>query len=580
MAGPDDTVEPEEEESPPVTRATDAIRIIGATEVGNSSDRLVPRPPIEATSAARFGAVPIIRPGMANPDADDDAPDASATSAEPATGEPTETFEMPHYSDPPTGQVPKVVIGEGERSNWSAMLDQPKWRDGDTGADDITDFSDLIDDEDEPLGALGASGERDNFFDAIADLTDDEIPALTLPPTPDPTESAAPAKSGSAASSPAQPATVPPATAAPVRSVLSGPLSQEVPKVVISDPLAEDLAEVSTRARGANLDEDDGEEEIGIRRPPRPRRRTRPEGAGAQRSAIGAAGASESSGGRNLPVAIGVGLALAAIGIGCFYAGAVATTVLITVVLTLCATEFFQTLQRAGYRPAGLLGLAAVAGLSIASLYEGFFAYPVILGLLTLAGLAWFIFVSPGEGAVMNLGVTLLGVMYIGGLGSFASLLLGVARDHQTGSQTNQGIGILFAAVLVAVSHDVGAYFTGRAGGRTPLSAASPNKTVEGLIGGLGAGILLPTLILWLGGIRPVGVSLGTAFAFSLVCAAMAPIGDLCESMIKRDLGVKDMGTLLPGHGGVLDRFDALLFVLPTAYFMAHLLHLGSPGFF
>ena len=71
-----------------------------------------------------------------------------------------------------------------------------------------------------------------------------------------------------------------------------------------------------------------------------------------------------------------------------------------------------------------------------------------------------------------------------------------------------------------------------------------------------------------------------TAIAFCLICALMAPVGDLSESAIKRDLGVKDMGSLLPGHGGVLDRFDAMLFVLPTAYFMAHLLSLGKPAFF
>lgn len=71
-----------------------------------------------------------------------------------------------------------------------------------------------------------------------------------------------------------------------------------------------------------------------------------------------------------------------------------------------------------------------------------------------------------------------------------------------------------------------------------------------------------------------------TTIGFCLICALMAPVGDLCESAIKRDLGVKDMGSMLPGHGGVLDRFDALLFVLPTAYFMAHLLNLGTPAFF
>jgi len=79
------------------------------------------------------------------------------------------------------------------------------------------------------------------------------------------------------------------------------------------------------------------------------------------------------------------------------------------------------------------------------------------------------------------------------------------------------------------------------------------------------------------GRITPFGQDpgdLGTAFVLGIVVALAAPLGDLCESMIKRDLGIKDMGSILPGHGGLMDRFDALLFVLPATYFAARLMDL------
>lgn len=483
---------------------TEAMPIPTADDGSGDPDRPALRfPTPDASSPSEFGSVPVVRA-----DAEPTAPAAK----------PEQSFELPHYAEPPTGQVPKVVVGDDD-SRFSGLADQPRWRDTEHHFDEQGGFDHLVDDAPR-LGALAETGEHRDFF-ADLDLTDDGVPTI------------------------------------------AGPPSREQRAVRVEPDQADDAL-------------DDEVEADGPRRPPGPRRR-RPAAAPARSTALGADGG---GGARNLPMAAAVGVGLLAVGAGCFYLGATATMVLITVVLCLCAAELFTSLSQSGYRPAGLLGVVAVAGLCIAPLYYGFFAYPVVFGLATLTGLAWFLFVQPGEGAVMNLGVTLLGIAYVGGLGSFATLMLGVARIVETDDTTNQGIGVLVAAVLVTVSYDVGAYFVGKSFGSTPLTQVSPNKTQEGLIGGVATAILVPFLILWLAGWDPVGVDWATAIRFCLICAVMAPVGDLCESAIKRDLGVKDMGTLLPGHGGVLDRFDAMLFVLPTAYFMAHLLELGKPAFF
>jgi phosphatidate cytidylyltransferase len=103
------------------------------------------------------------------------------------------------------------------------------------------------------------------------------------------------------------------------------------------------------------------------------------------------------------------------------------------------------------------------------------------------------------------------------------------------------------------------------------MSSASPNKTFEGLAGGWIAAVLAAVVIVGL--ISPWdNLGIGQKAMFGLAAAAAATLGDLCESVLKRDLGVKDMGTLLPGHGGVLDRFDSLLFVLPATYYAARIL--------
>lgn len=487
---------------------TGGVRIIGATEAGGSAgdDRPVLRFPS-----------PLPDSGLPDPSRNDAGPTSSrqpvwaedSTSDAPAdTPQDEGTFELPHYSDPPTGQIPKIVIGDGvdPSESWSG---QPRWRDqNDEGAD--ANFDDL-DSSGPRLGALGnaedfeANVASSSFFDPEDDLSGGPLPTQT---TTD----------------------LRPPGAPPIRRQRQ----RHAPRVT-DDPLA----------------------------------------------------ATPPSAGRNMPQAIAVGVGLLALGFLCFKLGAVATTILIAAVLTLAAGEFFATVRRAHYNPATLLGVVSVACFAIAPLIRPAVAFPVVSGITMIAGLVWFFWVSPGEGAVMNLGVTLLGIGWIGGLGSFATLLLGQAKPYQDAIEaagaknaSNLGLGVIIAIVLITVSYDAGGFFVGKYLGHTPLSAASPNKTLEGLAGGVVAAIVVPVIILhFLPGVAPVGQDLIKSFFFCLFCAIAAPLGDLCQSALKRDLGVKDMGDLLPGHGGVLDRFDAFLFVIPMAWIMAQLLHIGVPGF-
>ena len=269
------------------------------------------------------------------------------------------------------------------------------------------------------------------------------------------------------------------------------------------------------------------------------------------------------SSGRNLPVAIAVGLALAAAFFGLLKVGPWAILIMVLVALGLAALEFFTSAQNLGYRPATLLGLAAVVGLSLGAYHRGYEAYPVVFALLVVTGLCWFLFDVESQHATANFAVTLLGFGWVGGLGSFGALIL--AQPH--------GDAILIGAVIGTISYDVGGYVIGSTTGQSKIAPrVSPNKTYEGLIGGMLLSIVVTTLVLnRFPGIYPWSESMMNCFWLGVAIALAAPIGDLAQSMIKRDMGVKDMGTLLPGHGGVFDRFDALLFVLPTTYFVADL---------
>jgi phosphatidate cytidylyltransferase len=266
-----------------------------------------------------------------------------------------------------------------------------------------------------------------------------------------------------------------------------------------------------------------------------------------------------------MQTAITTGAGLVVLALILFKIGPAAAMILVTGVIVLAGAELFGALQRGGYQPATLPGLAATAGLVLGAYWRGESAIPIVLGLAVIVTLLWYLIGPHVPHPTMNAGVSVLAVLQIGLLGSFAALILTLPN----------GIGVLIGVVIATSTNDVGALLIGQQVGRAPVAPeVSPNKTVEGVLGGAITSVILTTLLL--------GVVLklhpwdtGSAAALALCVAVAAPLGDLCESMVKRDLGIKDMGSVLPGHGGLFDRFDGLLFALPVAFYLCRLLNIG-----
>jgi phosphatidate cytidylyltransferase len=228
-------------------------------------------------------------------------------------------------------------------------------------------------------------------------------------------------------------------------------------------------------------------------------------------------------------------------------------SVFVILLMVVSAGEFYATMRTDGLRPLALFGLVGVAFMGVGAHNAGPMA---IAGWAAAAAVATILFFSltPRREALTNAAVTILGIAWVGML-AFAILI----------AQGPHPLAHIFFLVIVIAGNDVGAYFFGRGFGKRKLAAVvSPHKTVEGFIGGLFTGAVVASVL----AVFPPWESVGIAKA--LVTAALvgvlAPIGDLAESMVKRALGVKDMGSVLPGHGGMLDRIDGFLFAIPAVY--------------
>jgi phosphatidate cytidylyltransferase len=258
------------------------------------------------------------------------------------------------------------------------------------------------------------------------------------------------------------------------------------------------------------------------------------------------------------------GLALGAFVIIIFLLGTWFVLGLVLITLVMASAEVYAGFRSVGAHPATVLGLAATVVLVFSDYQRGPSAVASVLVLLVIFSFLWYLNASHQIDVVDGLGVTLFVFVWVGALGSFAIAMISPVTfpDHH-------GLAYLIGVLILTVANDSGALFTGRAIGRRPLNKKiSPNKTLEGFAGGTVVTLLVGFGILPL--ISPWTMTHGVIFA--LVLSAVVPMGDLFESMLKRSIGVKDLGSVLPGHGGLIDRIDGLLFALPVGYFLANVL--------
>ena len=253
------------------------------------------------------------------------------------------------------------------------------------------------------------------------------------------------------------------------------------------------------------------------------------------------------------------GLLYAAIILVCLFWGRVPTMFLVSAMSWLCGSEFYRMARLGGRMPNEFIGLAAAALYPLAALVSVEGQTGVTLLLMLAAG-TWYV-LTP-RASISDAAITVFGAAYTGLL--FSSVV--VIRASYLGTEG----ALLTLGVMGSVwVNDATAYIFGSQFGKHKMAPRiSPNKSWEGFVGGL-LGSCLTWIALYT--LKVCGISLLLALIGGLVCGVSGVIGDLFESRLKRAVGVKDFGNLIPGHGGLLDRSDSMLFATMTAYFVLHI---------
>jgi phosphatidate cytidylyltransferase len=264
----------------------------------------------------------------------------------------------------------------------------------------------------------------------------------------------------------------------------------------------------------------------------------------------------------------------------------------VVVIVLLGTREFYQLIEAKGAHPEATFGMAASAALPVVAYVGNEYHATILMTFVLLAVMVRAVGKAQISEALASISGTFFGIFYVGWLLAHAVTLRDFHRiiaskwgpDAAAAFDPNSGAFLLIFTLTAVVLCDAGAYFAGRKWGRRKLAPKiSPGKTVEGALGGVAAGTVAALVckgvfdVFWPELSR--GLSWAIAAPLGLILSVAGMIGDLVESLLKRDAHQKDAGTLLPGMGGVLDRIDSALLAIPVMYYLMLLTTYVSAGF-
>lgn len=251
------------------------------------------------------------------------------------------------------------------------------------------------------------------------------------------------------------------------------------------------------------------------------------------------------------------GLILGWIVLECIMQGGLILLGLLLIVLAFATKEYVKILNHKGFYPSLKVIYATEIALAIIVYFERFDLVAATLTICSMASFMWVLFVGR-QPYIANVATTLFGMVYCGW---FPLHLIFFRNLHN--NVYSSGLGFVILMLISIIATDVGCYYVGSRWGKHKLApTVSPNKSIEGSIGGAVFSVFFAEIIgLYL------GLSWYIALIAGILCTTFAQIGDLCESLLKRDAGVKDSGDALPGHGGFLDRTDSFALTIPIMYY-------------
>ncbi len=263
------------------------------------------------------------------------------------------------------------------------------------------------------------------------------------------------------------------------------------------------------------------------------------------------------------------GWILGLIALACIIFGGLPLLFLLSVIIFLASKEFVDILEHKGFYPSLKVIIFADAIFAIMAYFNCFNIVPLAFTIGTMTAFMWVLFRGK-QPYIANASTTIVGFVYSGWFPLHLLFLRDLGANNHTSLQMilktdilSAGLGYVLFMFLLVIMTDVGCYYFGRNFGKHKLAPViSPNKTIEGSIGGALCTIIGAFIIAYF-----IKLPWYHALIAGILVTIFAQIGDLCESLIKRDAGVKDSGDLLPGHGGFLDRTDSYIFTIPVMYY-------------